>query len=81
MRRSSRILSAAALTGVLSLVAAPALANGSGQTVVSPPWSWYISSLSAKRSNRLSYIPVRPDTTVLHPVTPAQSSGRSISCW
>ncbi|MBA4248463.1 MAG: hypothetical protein C0444_09250 [Microbacterium sp.] len=44
MRRSSRILSAAALTGVLSLVAAPALANGSGQTVDSPPWTWYIAA-------------------------------------
>lgn len=48
MRRSSRILSAAALTGVLSLVAAPALANGSGQTVDSPPWSWYIAAGSGE---------------------------------
>lgn len=44
MRRSSRVLSFAALTGALSLVAAPALANGSGQFVDSPPWSWYIAA-------------------------------------
>ncbi len=44
MRRSSRILSTAALTGALALVAAPALANGSGQTVDMPPWEWYIAA-------------------------------------
>jgi hypothetical protein len=44
MRRSSRILSTAALTGALALVAAPALANGSGQTVDMPPWGWYIAA-------------------------------------
>lgn len=44
MRRSSRILSTAALTGALALVAAPALANGSGQTVDMPPWQWYIAA-------------------------------------
>ena len=48
MRRSSRILSAAALTGVLSLVAAPALANGAGQAVDSPPWLWYIAAGSGE---------------------------------
>ncbi|WP_439565741.1 hypothetical protein [Microcella sp.] len=44
MRRSSLILSTAALTGALALVAAPALANGSGQTVDMPPWEWYIAA-------------------------------------
>lgn len=44
MRRSSRILSTAALTGALALAAAPALANGSGQTVDMPPWEWYIAA-------------------------------------
>lgn len=48
MRRSSRILSAAALTGALSLAAAPALANGSGQTVDMPPWNWYIAAGSGE---------------------------------
>lgn len=44
MRRSSRILFTAALTSALALVAAPALANGSGQTVDMPPWEWYIAA-------------------------------------
>ncbi|MFM2353978.1 MAG: hypothetical protein RLZZ608_1384 [Actinomycetota bacterium] len=48
MRHSSRVLSVAALTGALSLVAAPALANGSGQYVDTPPWTWYIAAGSGE---------------------------------
>ncbi len=48
MPRSSRLLSVAALTGVLSLVATPAFANGSGQTVDMPPWNWYIAAGSGE---------------------------------
>ncbi len=48
MRRASRITTAVALTGALTLVAGPALANGSGQFVDSPPWEWYIAAGSGE---------------------------------
>ncbi len=48
MRRASRFTLTAALTSALALVAAPALANGSGQTVDMPPWQWYIAAGSGE---------------------------------
>jgi hypothetical protein len=48
MRRASRITTAVTLTGALALVAGPALANGSGQTVDMPPWNWYIAAGSGE---------------------------------
>lgn len=44
MRRSARITIIAALASVTALVAAPAFANGAGQTVDMPPWNWYIAA-------------------------------------
>jgi len=48
MRRASRITTTVALTGALALVAGPALANGSGQYVDSPPWEWYVAAGSGE---------------------------------
>ena len=44
MRRTSRITIIAALASATALVAAPAFANGAGQTVDMPPWNWYIAA-------------------------------------
>ncbi len=44
MRRTSRITLIAALASATALVAAPAFANGGGQTVNMPPWNWYIAA-------------------------------------
>ena len=48
MHRASRITAAVALTGALALVAGPALANGSGQFVDTPPWQWYVAAGSGE---------------------------------
>lgn len=65
MRRSPRILFTAALTGALALVAAPALANGSGQTVDTPPWQWYIAAGGGEWGvSETSYNDIDTDTSL-----------------
>ena len=44
MRSTSRITIIAALASATALVAAPAFANGSGQSAFMPPWEWYIAA-------------------------------------
>lgn len=56
MRRTARITIIAALTSATALVAAPAFANGAGQTVDMPPWNWYIAAGAGEWSvNETSY--------------------------
>ena len=48
MRRTARITLIAALASATALVAAPAFANGAGQSVDMPPWNWYVAAGSGE---------------------------------
>ncbi len=48
MRRTARVTIITALATATALAAAPAFANGSGQTVDMAPWQWYVAAGSGQ---------------------------------